>query len=146
MPKRFGPELRDRAAHTVYDRQVLEGGPRSESIRAVAPQLGVDMESLRIWCNRYGPIEASPDTGTSLEEEHRRLRRELAESRWADERPRAGAPWASPVGVSAVNVMTNYAEALSARSRRTTSAALAPSSRGSRSSSSPATRAASTRV
>lgn len=41
----------------VYDRQALEGGTRSESIRAVALQLGVGIETLRIWCNRYGPAE-----------------------------------------------------------------------------------------
>lgn len=81
MPKKFSPELRDRAVRMVYDRQALEGGPRSESIRAVAPQLGVGMETLRIWCNRYGPAEPSAGPAESLEEENRRLRRELAESR-----------------------------------------------------------------
>ena len=34
MPKKFSPELRDRAVRMVDDRQALEGGPRSESIRA----------------------------------------------------------------------------------------------------------------
>lgn len=48
MSKKFSPELRDRAVRMVYDRQALEGGPRSESIRAVASQLGVGMETLRI--------------------------------------------------------------------------------------------------
>ncbi len=69
----------------VYDRQALEGGPRSESIRAVAPQLGVGTETLRIWCNRYGPAAPLADPGESLEEENCRLRRELAESRRANE-------------------------------------------------------------
>ena len=27
MPKKFSPELRDRAVRMVYDRQALEGGP-----------------------------------------------------------------------------------------------------------------------
>ena len=85
MPKKFSPELRDRAVRMVYDRQALEGGPRSESIRAVAPQLGVGMETLRIWCNRYGPAEPSASPAESLEEGNRRLRRELAESRRANE-------------------------------------------------------------
>ena len=40
MPKKFSPELRDRAVRLVYERQAREGGPRSESIRAIAPQLG----------------------------------------------------------------------------------------------------------
>ena len=85
MSKKFSPELRDRAVRMVYDRQALEGGPRSESIRAVAPQLGVGMETLRIWCNRYGPAEPSAGPAESLEEENRRLRRELAEPRRANE-------------------------------------------------------------
>ena len=41
MPKKFSPELRDRAVRMVYDRHAREGGPRAASIRAVAPQLGV---------------------------------------------------------------------------------------------------------
>ncbi|MCT1777149.1 IS3 family transposase [Brachybacterium sp. p3-SID957] len=84
MPKKFSPELRDRAVRMVYDRQAREGGPRAASIRAVAPQLGVGEETLRIWCNRCGPTEpAGP--GEPLEEENRRLRRELAEARRANE-------------------------------------------------------------
>lgn len=84
MPKKFSPELRDRAVRMVYDRQAREGGPRAVSIRAVAPQLGVGTETLRIWCNRYGPTEPSGPEG-SLEEENRRLRRELAEAQRANE-------------------------------------------------------------
>lgn len=84
MPKKFSPELRDRAVRMVYDCQAREGGPRAASIRAVAPQLGVGMETLRIWCNRYGPTEPS-GSGDPLEEENRRLRRELAGARRANE-------------------------------------------------------------
>src|SRR5699024_7384069 len=85
MPKKFSPELRDRAVRMVYDRQALEGGPRSESIRAVAPQLGVGTETLRIWCNRYGQAERAARPAGSSDEQHRRLRRERAESRRANE-------------------------------------------------------------
>ena len=84
MPKKFSPELRERAVRMVHDRQALEGGPRAQSIRAVAPQLGVGEEHLRIWCNRYGPTEPT-GPGEPLEEENRRLRRELAEARRANE-------------------------------------------------------------
>ena len=84
MPKKFSPELRDRAVRMVYDRQAREGGPREASIRAVAPQLGVGTETLRIWCNRYGPTEPAGPEGL-LEEENRRLRRELAEAQRANE-------------------------------------------------------------
>lgn len=69
----------------VYERQAREGGPRAESIRAIAPQLGVGQETLRIWCNRYGPTQPATGTGESLEQENRRLRRELAEARRANE-------------------------------------------------------------
>ncbi|SJN27433.1 Mobile element protein [Micrococcus lylae] len=51
----------------------------------MAPQLGVGEETLRMWCNRYGPAEPSAGPAESLEEENRRLRRELAESRRANE-------------------------------------------------------------
>ncbi|WP_246956896.1 hypothetical protein [Brachybacterium sp. Marseille-Q7125] len=57
MPKKFSPELRDRAVRMVCVCQAREGGLRAASIRVVAPQLGVGMETLRIWCNRYGPTE-----------------------------------------------------------------------------------------
>ena len=43
------------------------------------------METLRIWCNRYGPAERSVGLAGSLVEEDRRLRREFAESRRANE-------------------------------------------------------------
>nr|WP_281507589.1 IS3 family transposase [Brachybacterium sp. Marseille-Q7125] len=69
----------------VYDRQAREGGPRAESIRAIAPQLGVGLETLRIWCNRYGPTEPVTGSGDSLGEGSWRLRRELAEARRANE-------------------------------------------------------------
>lgn len=85
MPKKFSPELRDRAVRMVYDRHTLEGGPRAQSISAVAPQLGVGEETLRIWRNRYGPAEGSSRPQESLEEENRRLRRELAETRRENE-------------------------------------------------------------
>lgn len=57
MPEKFNPGLRDRVVRMVYDRQAREGGTRAASIRAVAPQLGVGTETLRIWCDRYVPTE-----------------------------------------------------------------------------------------
>lgn len=85
MPRKFSPELRDRAVRLVYERQAREAGPRAESIRAIAPQLGVGLETLRIWCSRYGPTEPVTGRGESLQEENRRLRRELAEAHRANE-------------------------------------------------------------
>ncbi|MGW3947012.1 transposase, partial [Micrococcus endophyticus] len=49
MPKKFSPELRERAVRMVLERQATQGGPRSHSIRAVAPQLDVSEETLRMW-------------------------------------------------------------------------------------------------
>ena len=62
-PEKFSPELRDCAVRMVYERQAREAGPRAESIRAIAPQLGVGLETPRIWCNRCGPTEPSAGTG-----------------------------------------------------------------------------------
>ena len=84
MPEKLSPRVCERAVRMVYDRLAREGGPRAASICAVAPQLGVGIETLRIWCNRYGPIEPAGPEG-SLEEENRRVRRELVEARRANE-------------------------------------------------------------
>ena len=85
MPKKYTPELRERAVRMVLERQVAEGGPRSHSIRAVAPQLGVGEETLRMWCNRHGHQIAPAPAGESMQEENKRLKRELAEARRANE-------------------------------------------------------------
>ena len=75
MPKKYTPELRERAVRMVLERQVAEGGPRSHSIRAVAPQLGVGEETLRMWCNRHGHQIAPAPAGESMQEENKRLKR-----------------------------------------------------------------------
>ena len=85
MPKKFSPELRERAVRMVLERQAAEGGPRSHSIRAIAPQVGVGEETLRMWCNRYGHEVAQERAGEDLHEENKRLKRELAEARRANE-------------------------------------------------------------
>lgn len=89
MPKKFSPEFRDRAVRMVFDRQAAEGGPRAASIRVVAQSLGCGPETLRNWCNRalrnHQALVDAPPAGESLEEEVRRLRRELAEAQRANE-------------------------------------------------------------
>ena len=85
MAKKYTPELRERAVRMVLERQVAEGGPRSHSIRAVAPQLSVGEETLRMWCHRHGHEAAPVPAGESPAEEIRRLKRELAEARRANE-------------------------------------------------------------
>jgi transposase len=85
MPKKFSTELRERAVRLVLERQAAEGGPRSHSIRAIAPQVGVGEETLRMWCNRHGHEVAPVPAGESMQEENKRLKRELAEARRANE-------------------------------------------------------------
>lgn len=85
MPKKYSPELRERAVRMVMERQATQGGPRSHSIRAIAPQVGVGEETLRMWCNRHGRQAAPVPAGESPAEEIRRLKRELAEARRANE-------------------------------------------------------------
>lgn len=84
MPKKFSPELRERAVRMVLERQARQGGSRTASLREVAPQVDVSVETLRAWCCRYEAAITAPAHET-LEEENRRLRRELAESRRANE-------------------------------------------------------------
>lgn len=88
MPKKFTPEFRDRAVRMVFDRQAAEGGPRAVSIRAVAESLGCGPETLRNWCHRAeasGHESVIATGNTNLVDENRKLRRELAEARRANE-------------------------------------------------------------
>ena len=88
MPKKFTPEFRDRAVRMVFDRQAADGGPRAASIRAVAEALGCGPETLWNWCRRAESSDHSVVAVTSnanLEEENRQFRRELAETRGANE-------------------------------------------------------------
>lgn len=82
MPKKFTPVLRERAVRMVLERQAAEGGPRAHSIRVVAPQVG---ETLRMWCKRHGSDLEPSHQAQSQQEEIRRLKRELAEARRANE-------------------------------------------------------------
>lgn len=85
MPKKYTPELRERAVRMVLERQAAQGGPLSHSLRAVAPQLGIGEETLRMWCNRYGHELTQTPAGEDLQQENKRLKRELAEARRANE-------------------------------------------------------------
>ncbi len=72
----------------VFDRQATEGGPRAASIRVVAESLGCGPETLRAWCHQAttaSKATPAPAPDESLGEENRRLRRELAEARRANE-------------------------------------------------------------
>lgn len=86
MPRQFSPEFRDRALRLVDES--LEGGGRSEYevITEVATRLGCSTEALRRW-RRRREVDAGQRPGTSSEEhaEIRRLKRELAEAKRANE-------------------------------------------------------------
>ncbi|RRD47073.1 hypothetical protein EII42_03560 [Tessaracoccus sp. OH4464_COT-324] len=65
--------------------------PREVLVRArsglIAAQIGVGVgeEALRLWCDRYVPEVAPTPVAESLEEQNKRLKRELAEARRANE-------------------------------------------------------------
>lgn len=87
-PKKFTTEFRDRAVRMVFDRQATEGRPRAASIRVVAEALGCGPETLRAWCNQSlgaGKTAPAVPVDEGLGDENRRLRRELAEARRANE-------------------------------------------------------------
>lgn len=71
----------------VFDRHAAEGGTRSTSIRAVSEALGVGAETLRNWCQRssLAPAVVSSNSTETPEEQIKRLQRELAEARRANE-------------------------------------------------------------
>lgn len=81
MPSRYDPELRQRAL-----RMLTEARPEFESLTAacrhVGGLLGVSPETLRVWQRRY-----DIDTGVTsdMAEENRRLRRENADLKKANE-------------------------------------------------------------
>ena len=62
----------------VQERQAAQGSPRSHSIRAIAPQVRVGEETLRMWCNRHGHEGVPAPAGESMQEENKCLKRGLA--------------------------------------------------------------------
>ena len=51
----------------------------------IAPQVGVGEETLRMWCNRHGHEITQAPAGEDLQQENKRLKRELAEAKRANE-------------------------------------------------------------
>lgn len=87
MPSKYPQSFRDRAVRMVVDRlEAEEGLSRFQAIKQVAPKLNISIESLRRWVE-----QAEVDTGTKpgvtsdAQEEIRRLKRENAELRRANE-------------------------------------------------------------
>jgi transposase len=83
--KRYSREFRERAVGLVFE-QVEQYGSQWEAICSVAAKVGVSGETLRKWV-RQAEVDAGARPGSSSEEsvELKRLRREVAELRRANE-------------------------------------------------------------
>ncbi len=86
MPKKYSAEFKERAIRMVLDHQGQEKSSRAAAVRAVSQALGMSRETLRGW-TRQVEIDAGTAAGqtTDEREEIRRLRRENAELRRANE-------------------------------------------------------------
>jgi len=89
MPKKYDQDLREHAVRMVLDKRAAEGCSQRVAMDAVGASLGIAPATIRNWMPRPGELPAATAGATapreSLEEENRRLRRELAETRRANE-------------------------------------------------------------
>lgn len=85
MPRKYDPELKSRAVRMVTE-ALPEHPNRTSAVRHVADLLGIGHEALRTWY-RQSEIDAgiTPGVTTDLAAENRRLQRENAELRKANE-------------------------------------------------------------
>lgn len=87
MPRKYPQQFKDRAMRMVTDRlEDDEGLSRYQAIKLVAPKLNIASETLRRWIER-AEIDAGskPGPSTDTQAELRRLKRENAELRRANE-------------------------------------------------------------
>lgn len=86
MPRQYSPEFRVRALRLVDTTMESAEVSEFEAIKSVASKLGVAEESVRRW-RRRSQIDAGerPGATTSEHAEIRRLKREVAELRRANE-------------------------------------------------------------
>ena len=89
MPKKYDQDLREHAVRMVLDKRAAQGCSQRVAMDAVGASLGIAPATIRNWMPRPGELPAATAGATapreSLEEENRRLRRELAETRRANE-------------------------------------------------------------
>jgi len=85
MPKKFEPGMRERALRMLAE-AMPEHENKSAAVRHVAGLLGMSPETLRTWARRV-EVDAGrvPGPTSDMVEENRRLRRENAELRKANE-------------------------------------------------------------
>ncbi|GAB5899014.1 transposase [Mycolicibacterium mageritense] len=86
MPRQYSPEFRDRALRLLDTTMEASEVSEFEAIKSVASKLGVAEESVRRW-RRKSQIDAGERPGTTSSEhaEIRKLKRENAELRRANE-------------------------------------------------------------
>lgn len=86
MPRQYPPEFRSRALRLLDTMMEASDISEFEAIRSVASKLGISDESVRRW-RRKSQVDAGERPGTTSSEnaEIRRLKREVAELRRANE-------------------------------------------------------------
>jgi len=86
MPRQYPPEFRQRALRLLDTTMEASDVSESEAIKSVASKLGISEESVRRW-RRKAQVDAGERLGTTTSEhdEIRRLKREVAELRRANE-------------------------------------------------------------
>lgn len=84
-PRRYPPELRERAVRMVRE-TIAQDGERHGVVTRVASQLGVGAESLRHWL-KQAEIDAGARPGTTTEDQRRiaALEKELREVKRAND-------------------------------------------------------------
>lgn len=87
MPSTYPQSFRDRAMRMVVDRMEAEDRPSQyQAISEIAPKLHISKESLRRWLEQARVnAGAKPGLSSDAQAEIRRLRRENAELRRANE-------------------------------------------------------------
>lgn len=85
MPRKYDPEIKARAVRMVTE-ALADPPNQTSAVRHIAGLLGIGHEALRTWY-RQAQIDAGekPGVTTDLAEENKRLQRENAELRKANE-------------------------------------------------------------
>ena len=87
MPTKYPQSFKDRATRMVFDRLEDDDAPsRYTVIRETAPKLSIAVETLRRWVEQAEvDIGKKPGVPTDAQEQIRKLKRENAELRRANE-------------------------------------------------------------